>query len=130
MIGSEFNTLNTRYLEITPEIMGLTELCLENSTIDTELYSRYEVNRGLRDLSGKGVLTGLTEISEMQAFDTVEGQKTPCEGKLFYRGIDVEKLVDGFVTEKRFGFEEATYLLIFGKLPAEEQLSEFTELLA
>ena len=127
---NEFNTLGTRYLEITPEIMELTELCLESSTIDPELYSRYEVNRGLRDIHGKGVLTGLTEISEMQAFDMVDGKKTPCEGKLFYRGINVEQLIDGFVEEKRFGFEESTYLLIFGKLPTQKQLSDFTELLA
>ena len=81
-------------------------------------------------MNGNGVLTGLTEISEIQAFDMVNGKKEPCEGKLFYRGINVEKIVDGFITEKRFGFEETTYLLLFGKLPDQKELSEFVNLLA
>ena len=130
MLGNNFNTLDSKYSEITPEIEALTKLCLENSSIDTELYTKYKVNRGLRDLNGNGVLTGLTEISEIQAFDIVDGEKVPCEGKLFYRGIDIETFVEGFINEKRFGFEEATYLLIFGKLPTLEQLSDFCDLLA
>lgn len=130
MLESKFNTLDSKYSEITPEIMKLTQLCLENSSIDVELYTKYKVNRGLRDLNGNGVLTGLTEISEIQAFDIVDGEKVPCEGKLYYRGIDIEDFVDGFVKEKRFGFEEATYLLIFGKLPTKEQLADFSDLLA
>lgn len=125
-----WNTLDGKYSEITPGIVELTKLCMENSAIDPELYEKYQVNRGLRDLNGKGVLTGLTEISEMQAFDMVNGEKVPCEGKLFYRGIDVETLIDGFIGEKRFGFEEATYLLIFGKLPTAVQLADFTDLMA
>jgi citrate synthase len=130
MLASNFNTLDSKYSEVTPEILKLTELCLENSSIDSELYTKYKVNRGLRDLNGNGVLTGLTEISDIQSFDIVDGEKVPCEGKLFYRGIDVETFVEEFIKEKRFGFEEATYLLIFGKLPTEEQLSDFTDLLA
>lgn len=130
MLESRFNTLDSKYSEITPEIMKLTQLCLENSSIDAELYTKYKVNRGLRDLNGNGVLTGLTEISEIQAFDFVDGEKVPCEGKLYYRGIDVEDIVDGFINENRFGFEEATYLLIFGKLPTKQQLAEFCDLLA
>lgn len=130
MLETRFNTLDSRYSEITPEILKLSELCLENSSIDPEMYTRYKVNRGLRDVNGNGVLTGLTEISEIQAFNIVDGVKTPCEGKLFYRGIDIEKLVEGFVKEKRYGFEEATYLLIFGKLPTKEQLDDFSDLLA
>ncbi|MEL7655565.1 MAG: citrate/2-methylcitrate synthase, partial [Bacillota bacterium] len=130
MLERNFNTLDSKYSEITPEILKLTELCLENSSIDTELYTKYKVNRGLRDLNGNGVLTGLTEISEIQAFDMVDGEKIPCEGKLFYRGVNVETLVEGFIKEKRFGFEEATYLLIFGKLPTVEQLADFTDVLA
>lgn len=118
------------FAELIPEIRKLTELCYQNSSIDPELYKKYEVNRGLRDLNGNGVLTGLTEISDIQAFDTVDGEKIPCEGRLFYRGYNVERIVDGFIEEKRFGFEETTYLLIFGKLPNEEELSEFSELLA
>jgi len=130
MLESNFNTLDSKYSEITPEILKLTQLCLENSSIDPELYTKYKVNRGLRDLNGNGVLTGLTEISDIQAFDVVDGEKVPCEGKLFYRGIDIETFVDGFIGEKRFGFEEATYLLIFGKLPTVQQLADFSDLLA
>ena len=131
MLESGFNTLDGKYSEITPEILALTELCLKNSTIDAELYTKYKVNRGLRDLDGNGVLTGLTEISDIQAFDAGPGgEKVPCEGKLFYRGIDIETFVDGFIKEKRFGFEESAYLLIFGKLPTVPQLADFTDLLA
>jgi len=130
MLESKFNTLDDKYSEITPKILELTQLCYENSIIDAELYTKYKVNRGLRDLAGNGVLTGLTEISEIQAFDLVDGKKVPCEGKLFYRGIDVEAFVDGFIREKRFGFEEAAYLLIFGTLPTQEQLADFCDLLA
>lgn len=130
MLESKFNTLDSKYSEITPEILELTKLCLENSSIDAELYTKYKVNRGLRDLNGNGVLTGLTEISEIQSFDMVDGEKVPCEGKLYYRGVDVETFVDGFIGEKRFGFEEAAYLLIFGKLPTVQQLADFTDLLA
>ena len=129
-MDNNWNTLDSKYSEITPEILELTQLCLDNSSIDPELYTKYKVNRGLRDLSGNGVLTGLTEISEIQAFDSVDGEKVPCEGRLFYRGINVESLVDGFIMENRFGFEEASYLLIFGKLPTEDQLADFTDLLA
>lgn len=130
MLVSTFNTLDSKYSEITPELLKLTDLCLENSSIDPELFGKYKVNRGLRDLQGNGVLTGLTEISDIQSFDIVDGEKVPCEGKLYYRGIDVEDIVGGFIKEKRFGFEEVTYLLIFGKMPTSEELSEFSSLLA
>ena len=130
MLETSFNTLDHKYSEITPELLALTDLCVSNNTIDSSLYETYKVNRGLRDLSGNGVLTGLTEISEIQAFDTVNGEKVPCEGRLFYRGVDVTDIVNGFVREKRFGFEEVTYLLIFGKLPSREELADFAKLLA
>jgi len=120
----------SEFSEITPYILKLTGLCYKNSSIDPELYQKYHVNRGLRDLNGNGVLTGLTEISEIQAFDTLDGEKIPCEGKLFYRGYDIEQIVEGFIAEKRFGFEETAYLLLFGKLPGLEELQEFTEILA
>jgi citrate synthase len=121
---------HAEFSEISPEIKNLTTLCYENSSIDPELFKKYNVNRGLRDLNGNGVLTGLTEISEIQAFNTINGIKAPCEGKLYYRGYDVEKIVDGFITEKRFGFEETTYLLLFGKLPNHDELIDFQNLLA
>ena len=119
-----------RLSQITPQIEKYTKLCLESGPIDPQLYQKYDVKRGLRDLNGKGVLTGLTEISEIHSQDIVDGKSVPCEGKLYYRGVDVEELVRGFVTEKRFGFEEATYLLLFGKLPTREQLDEFCGVLA
>lgn len=118
------------YSEITPEIKKLTKVCLDNSFIEPELYTKYKVNRGLRDLNGNGVLTGLTEISEINSKQNVNGEMVPCPGKLYYRGIDVEKIVEGFVKEKRFGFEETTYLLLFGNLPNTEQLEDFKKTLA
>ena len=131
MVSNEkISLMDSKYSEITPEIIELTDLCLKNSAIDPELYTKYKVNRGLRDLNGNGVLTGLTEISEIQSFNFIDGEKIPCEGKLYYRGFDVEDIVDGFIKEKRFGFEEVTYLLIFGKLPTKGELEEFTKLLA
>ncbi|WP_227019204.1 citrate/2-methylcitrate synthase [Sinanaerobacter chloroacetimidivorans] len=130
MLETKFNTLDSKYSEITPEILALTDLCLKNSSIDAELYSKYKVNRGLRDVNGNGVLTGLTEISEIQSFQMNGEDKVPCEGRLFYRGVDIEDIVDGFIKEKRFGFEEVTYLLIFGKLPTDQQLADFSSLLA
>jgi len=130
MLNTNFNTLDSKYSEITQEIIKLANLCTLNSSIEPELYKKYSVNRGLRDLNGNGVLTGLTEISEIQSFDTSTGEKIPCEGQLYYRGYNMYDLVGGFMSEKRFGFEEATYLLIFGKLPNTVELEEFCALLA
>ncbi len=115
------------YSVITPEILALANHCSENCVIDKQLYSQYKVNRGLRDENGNGVLTGLTEISEIQA-KTSDGQ--PCDGSLFYRGYHVNDLVRGFLKDGRFGFEEITYLLLFGDLPTEEALSRFRTLLS
>ncbi len=119
-----------RFSEITQEILDLTELCKKNSHINPELYTKYEVKRGLRDVNGKGVLTGLTEISEVLSYTVVDSEMVPCEGKLFYRGINIEDLVNGFIKENRFGFEEITYLLLFGELPKQEELKNFKDLLA
>ncbi len=116
--------------DITPAIHALSGLCLKNSSIDPSLYAKYDVKRGLRDISGKGVLTGLTEIGEVRAYVEEDGKTVPCEGKLFYRGIDIEQIVKGFIDEKRFGFEEVTYLLLFGELPNAEALRNFTTILA
>lgn len=115
--------------DLQPRIDNLTDICVNNGQIDPSLYGKYEVKRGLRDLNGKGVLTGLTDISEIRATKTVNGASVPCEGRLFYRGIDVKDIIKGFVEEKRFGFEEVTYLLIFGALPTETELKSFKELL-
>ena len=117
------------YSEITPEILALAEKCQE-STIDPALYDKYEVKRGLRDLNGHGVLTGLTEVGEIEAYITKDGVSTPTEGHLYYRGYDLYDLVDGFIKDDRFGFEEVTYLLLFGKLPTKEELTDFNQILA
>ncbi len=116
--------------DITSEILKLTELCKKNSSIDPQLYGKYEVKRGLRDINGKGVLAGLTEIGEVKAYEIENNELVPCEGKLFYRGIDIEKIVDGFIQEKRFGFEEVIYLLLFGELPTHNELNKFKSILA
>ena len=121
---------DNRFSEITPQIYALADLCMKNDAINPELYTKYQVNRGLRDVNGNGVLTGLTEISDIQSSKLVDGKKVSCEGKLFYRGIDVEDIVHGFLKDKRFGFEETAYLLLFGNLPDVSQLSDFTALLA
>ena len=115
------------YSAITPKILALAAHCSEECVIDKQLYTKFKVNRGLRDENGNGVLTGLTEISEIQA-KTPDGQ--PCEGSLFYRGYNVNDLVKGFLKDGRFGFEEITYLLLFGDLPSREELSNFCQLLA
>ena len=114
------------YAEITPEIEALTRTLEENGVIDRELYDLYKVNRGLRDLNGNGVLTGLTEISEVNGRDA-EG--LPIPGELYYRGYNVRELVKGFLSEGRYGFEEITYLLLFGVLPNQTQLKDFEKLL-
>lgn len=121
---------DNKFCEITPDLLMLSELCWKNSTIQPELYGKYEVKRGLRDITGKGVLAGLTEISEVRSYTIVDSELIPCEGKLFYRGIDIEEIVRGFVKENRFGFEETVYLLLFGELPSPNALAEFTTQLA
>lgn len=117
-------------MKVTPEVEKLTGECLANSQIDVELYGKYDVKRGLRDLNGKGVLAGLTRVSNVQAYKEVDGKSVPCKGELYYRGINVEDLTQGFLKEGRYGFEETTYLLLFGKLPTHEQLDDFNKLLA
>jgi len=119
-----------RFSELTPNIEKLAELCKKNAKIDPELYDRYEVRRGLRYKSGRGVLTGLTEIGEVKSYTIDDGEMIPCEGKLYYRGIDLEEIVKGFTSEKRFGFEEVIYLLIFGEQPTKKELIEFKKNLA
>ena len=114
---------------ITEEIRQLADLCVKDGWIEPSMYREYNVNRGLRDLNGKGVLTGLTEISEIEAKKIVDGEEVPCAGRLFYRGYDIKDLTKGFIEEKRFGFEEVTYLLLFGELPTAQQLKDFCEML-
>ncbi len=119
----------SKYTEISPELMELAQLCKQNGAIDPELYAKYDVKRGLRDISGKGVLTGLTEICEIISYTIIDNDYIPCEGKLYYRGVDIEEFIEGFMKENRFGFEEVTYLLLFGELPAKTQLNDYAVLL-
>ena len=116
-------------MKVTPEIEELTNICLDNSKMDVSLYGQYDVKRGLRDVNGVGVLAGLTQISNVVSSDIIDGVKTPCDGRLYYRGINVEKLTQGFLSENRMGFEEVAYLLLFGNLPNEEQLNHFKTIL-
>ena len=118
-----------RYSEITPQLMHLSRMSEESGQIDPELYEKLDVKRGLRDLDGKGVLAGLTEISTITAKKLVDGKEVPDVGRLYYRGISIDKLVSGFTEQNRYGFEEITYLILFGKLPTKAQLRDFSELL-
>jgi citrate synthase len=118
----------TNYSEITPQVRELARLC-EAEIIPGELYAKYGVFRGLRDLSGNGVRTGLTNISEVTAKETVNGQERPAHGKLFYQGIEIRDIVQGFLREERLGFEETVYLLLFGELPNEGRLEAFGRVL-
>ena len=117
-------------LQTSEQIMKMSQKCVDAFSINPELYTKYDVKRGLRDISGKGVLTGLTEISEIRSYTIVDSDMIPCEGKLYYHGVDVEEIVAGFINEKQFGFEETVYLLLFGKLPTKEELNGLCELLA
>ena len=117
-------------MKVTPEIENLTEVCKEHSSLDLSLYQKYDVKRGLRDINGKGVLAGLTQISNVCATKVVDGKEVPCAGSLSYRGYDIKELTRGFIEDDRYGFEETTYLLLFGKLPNGEELEDFTKLLA
>jgi len=119
------------YSDITPQILNLTELCYKNSSIDPSLYEKYDVKRGLRDINGKGVVTGLTEISEIVS-DTIDetGKSIPCRGKLYYRGYDIEEIVKGSIEKGYLCYEEVVYLLLFSELPTSQQLEEFKKLLA
>lgn len=121
---------NYNFAKVTPEIVEFTEICKKNGNIDPELYTKYDVKRGLRDINGKGVLAGLTEISEIISSKNVDGQSVPCDGELYYRGYNINDLVNGFIGKRRFGFEEITYLLLLGELPNEEQLDKFKRILA
>lgn len=115
--------------ELKEQISALSKLANQSTVINSSYYEKYDVKRGLRDINGTGVLAGLTEISDIISFEEKDGEKKPIEGELYYRGIDIKRLVEGFVKEKRFGFEETVYLLLFGSLPTEKQLSSFSSLL-
>ena len=106
------------------------KICIENNSIDGKLFDEFGVKRGLRDKNGKGVLSGITNISLIKATDMDGDRVIPCEGQLFYRGYNIYDLTKGFRQDNRFGFEETAYLLLFGELPAASQLKEFQDVLA
>ncbi|MBN2220754.1 MAG: citrate/2-methylcitrate synthase [Vallitaleaceae bacterium] len=115
--------------DIENKIAKWGKLAVDADVIDTELYLKYEVKRGLRDLNGKGVLAGLTRIGEVHSYIIRDGETIPEPGKLIYRGMDIEDLVNGFLSADRHGFEETCYLLLMGELPDEEELKEFNKVL-
>ena len=117
------------YSDNTPAIHDLAQKMISNSMIDTSLYSKYNVKRGLRDLDGKGVLTGLTDISTILQNKEVDGKLVPCDGELYYRGYNINDIIGGILEDDRFGFEEVVYLLLFGEMPNAAQLKDFKELL-
>lgn len=106
------------------------DICIQNNSIDGKLFAEYGVKRGLRDKNGKGVLSGITNISLIKASEVVDGKVTPCDGQLFYRGYNIYDLTAGFRKDQRFGFEEVAYLLLFGNLPNKGELQEFSRVLA
>ena len=122
-------TVDEALFEITPKIQELSDLSEKNNAIEKELFTKYEVKRGLRDLNGKGVLAGLTNVSDVHAKDIVDGKEVPCPGSLYYRGYNIKDLVNGFRESHHYGFEEVAYLLLFGELPTQKQMDEFHELL-
>ena len=123
-------TLEETLFEITPEILYLSEKSENNNAIDRNLYVENNVKRGLRDLDGRGVLAGLTNISDVCASREENGVRIPIPGSLYYRGYNIKDLVNGFLDDGHFGFEEIAYLLLFGELPTKEELQRFTQMLA
>ena len=113
------------YSEVTPDIIQLAALSEKAGVIETELFKKYDVKRGLRDENGKGVLTGLTNISIVNATQVINGKTVPAHGELYYRGYNVQDLITGHNDDNHFGFEEVSYLLLLDKHPNSEDLDVF-----
>ncbi|MCR4869602.1 MAG: citrate/2-methylcitrate synthase [Lachnospiraceae bacterium] len=120
----------SNFSKVTPEIEALAQKTEDAAYIDPELYSEYNVKRGLRDLNGRGVLVGITNISEVNSQRIIDGKNVPIDGELFYRGYNVQEIVKNMKADNHFGFEEIIYLLLFGELPDRKQLDDFISLLA
>ena len=118
------------YSVVTPYIESLAALSCCANGIKPEMYAEHNVKRGLRDLQGRGVLTGLTEISEVISHKIIDGVDTNIPGELCYRGVNIKDFTNGLMAENRYGFEECVYLLLFGALPTQDELSEFCALLS
>ena len=106
----------------------MAPVCRENDSISDELFKKYGVYRGLRDLNGKGVVTGLTSISKIVSMKEIEGERVPCDGELWYRGYRVEELINAYGKE-RFGYERTAFLLLFGRLPGEQEFQDFKDMI-
>lgn len=122
--------MKNQHLNQSDEVIKLATLANKNNQIDPNLYDELHVKKGLRDINGQGVLAGLTNISTIQSHTLVNGEFEPCEGVLLYRGINIHELVDGYLNDQRLGFEEISYLLLFGQLPTIKELTEFKQLLS
>ncbi len=114
--------------ELRVDFEQLEKELMKNHKINPNLYVEYDVKRGLRDSGGKGVLTGLTEVSDISGYELVNGRQIPSEGRLYYQGIPVADIVNG-LEGRKFGFEETTYLLLFGKMPTQEELESFIKVM-
>lgn len=125
--------MNRSMMEITDalnrEFDELVKYCMISGEFDSEFYKQYDVKRGLRDKDGKGVLTGLTEISDVVSYEIKDGEKVPVEGNLYYQGYNVYELLKNS-DNQRYLFKEATYLLLFGELPNKRQMESFLEILS
>ncbi|MBE6991967.1 MAG: citrate/2-methylcitrate synthase [Ruminococcaceae bacterium] len=106
-------------------VASLCSKMKNNNRIDSKLYDKYSVKRGLRNSDGTGVMAGITRIGNVIGYSIIDGEKTPLEGKLYYRGYEINDLINGFTSAGRFGFEEITYLLLFGELPSQSQYEDF-----
>jgi len=106
------------------------DICISKEKIPQELFEQYGVKKGLRDKNGKGVLSGITDISKIVSSEMIDGVSKPCDGRLYYRGYNIFDLVDGVKNRGGYGFEEAAYLLLFGELPNEQELADFNQLMA
>ena len=125
----DFNEINL-IVKYSHTMSRMAQELLKTDIIEPELYEKYDVKRGLRDKNGKGVMCGLTEISEVTGWENIDGVRTPVPGVLCYRGYNVKDLIANCENENRFGFEETVYLLLFGNLPTKKELDGFTSMLA
>ena len=127
---SEYSSYEHFNSEVSDKIKNLAKMAESSTIIAPEYYKQFDVKRGLRDENGVGVCAGLTEISGIHGYTTdYDGNKIPCKGELYYRGIEIKELVGGITSEGRFGFEEVAYLLLFGKLPDKDELKSFKRIL-
>ena len=118
------------YDELRKQISDLIAYVRQNNAIEPSVFEKYNVKRGLRNKNGTGVLVGMTRISDVVGYAIEDGKKIPVKGQLKYRGIPLDDLINGFIEEERYGYEEVAYLLLFGLLPTEKSLLHFNQLLS